>query len=107
MGTKGKKPISAMEKRQKKTMETAKKEKEKPSKKEESRKGASVLNEEIIERAKKEIKDLKVITPYTIKEKMGVSYSIARQLLRYMESENIIRLYSANRRIKIYVPAAS
>ncbi|MEZ0290389.1 MAG: 30S ribosomal protein S25e [Sulfolobales archaeon] len=107
MGTKGKKPITAMEKRQKKLLEGAKKEKEKSVKKEESKKREVFLDRELIERARKELASIRAITPYVVKDKLGVSYSTAKQILRYLESERLISLYSSSRRIKIYVPLAT
>lgn len=108
MGTKGKKPISTMEKRQLRELEKEKKakEKEKAKKEEKALKkpGVVELDEKLISRAKKELIELKVVTPYQAKEKLGVSYSLAKKLLRYLEREGVLKLYSSNHRIKIYVP---
>ena len=107
MGTKGKKPISAMEKRQ--IREEKQKEKVvKTVRKEEKtvKKAPAELDSSLIARAKKELISLDYITPYQVKEKLGISYTLARQLLRYLNEDGFLNLYSGNRRIKIYVPAA-
>jgi ribosomal protein S25 len=107
MGTKGKKPISAMEKRQMKELEKEKKTKKEVKKEERETKKISVseLDEKIIGRAKRELIDLKVVTPYQAKEKLGIPYSLSKKLLRYLEREGVLNLYSSNHRIRIYVPA--
>ncbi|MGC9148023.1 MAG: hypothetical protein ACP5GI_01060 [Sulfolobales archaeon] len=107
MGTKGKKPLSAMEKKQLK--EQLKEQKAaKTTKKEEktTRRALVELEASLITRAKKELISLDYITPYQVKEKLGISYTLARKLLRYLNEEGSLHLYSGNRRIKIYVPAA-
>ncbi len=108
MGTKGKKPLSAMEKKQLKEQIKEQKEKAaKTTKKEEKTKRTPAeLEASLIARAKKELVSLDYITPYQVKEKLGISYTLARKLLKYLSEEGFLYLYSGNRRIKIYVPAA-
>ncbi|AAK40749.1 30S ribosomal protein S25e [Saccharolobus solfataricus] len=110
MGGASKKPISTMEKR-------LKKEAEKQQKAEEKKKGPSKTGKEIISRAvtideetkKKvldEIKKESIITPYALATKSGISISVARKILKELENQNVVKLYSKNRRLEIYIAAS-
>ncbi|MEM0188009.1 MAG: 30S ribosomal protein S25e [Saccharolobus sp.] len=110
MGGTSKKPISTMEKKLKKEME-------KQQKSEEKKKGLSKTGKEIISRTviidedtkKKvldEIKKENIITPYILATKAGISISVAKKMLRDLETQNVVKLYSKNRRLAIYTAAS-
>ena len=63
------------------------------------------LSEELLRKAAKEVVKMKYITPYMASEKFGVPISTAKRLLRLLEAEGLIKLYSPGRRSPIYVPA--
>ncbi len=109
MGGASKKPISNLEKK-------LKKEAEKQQKAEEKKKGPSKTGKEVISRAvtiddetkKKVIDEIKkesMVTPYTLASKLGVSISVARKTLKELEAQNLVKLYSKNRRLSLYVAA--
>lgn len=103
MGGVHKKPISAMEKRQRR--EEAKKRRERivrEERKSESR--IAFTTSELISKAQREIRGLKVITPYTLMGKLGVTYSVAKDILEVLERKNIIKLMTRNRRVAVYIP---
>ncbi len=60
--------------------------------------------EELYERAKREIKGESLITPFSLSQKLGVSISTAKKILRRMHSEGIVTLYSPGKRCPVYVP---
>jgi len=105
MGTKGGKPISALEKRQRKRAREERRLRESES----SELGGRLVyyDETLIDKAAKEIRGSPYITPYVLMSKLNVSYSVAKDILRELEKRGEIRLYSRNRRVLIYVPVAA
>lgn len=108
MGSKGKKPISAMEKRQRRFVEGGKKEEKKP-RRERAEKYVNLtpvlnIDSSIYERASKEILNEAFVTPSQIAQKYSISVSVAKALLRHLERANVVRLVSRSRRTMIYVP---
>ena len=105
MGTKGGKPISALEKRQRKRAREERKVRESES----SEFGGRLVyyDETLIDKAAREIRGSPYITPYVLMSKLNVSYSVAKDILRELEKRGEIKLYSRNRRVLIYVPIAA
>jgi len=64
-----------------------------------------VAEEGVTERASKVVKHMKFVTPKMLADKMEISIGLAKRVLRDLEAKGIIKLYSKNRRIQIYVPA--
>jgi ribosomal protein S25 len=110
LGSKGKKPISVMEKRQKRLLEGEKekkaKEEKKPKKAEKYVALSATLNIDASLYAKisKEIGDLSVITPAIIAQKYSIPVSLAKAVLRSLEREGSVILRAKSRRSLIYVP---
>ena len=106
MGTKGGKPITAIEKRQRRELE--KKIRTRVQQEPESSGGRLVFyNENILNQALKEIKNLSYVTPYILMTKLNVTYGVAKDILNELEKRGYLRLYSRNRRVLIYVPIAA
>ncbi len=59
---------------------------------------------ELLERAKKDARREKYLTPYTVSQKYNVTISTARKLLRMLEEEGVIVKFSSSRRSPVYVP---
>lgn len=106
MGTKGGKPITAIEKRQRRELE--KRMRARIQQESESPEGRLVFyNENILNQALKEIKNLSYVTPYILMTKLNVAYGVAKDILNELEKRGYLRLYSRNRRVLIYVPIAA
>ncbi len=60
---------------------------------------------ELLERAKRDAKREKYLTPFTVAQKYNVSISTARKLLRMLAEEGVIVYFSRSRRSPVYVPA--
>ncbi len=65
------------------------------------------LPKELVERAKRDIKREKYLTPFKVHQKYNISLSTARKLLRALEEEGVLVKFSANRRSPVYVPTES
>lgn len=62
------------------------------------------LPEELVERAKRDLRREKYLTPFRVHQKYNVSLTTARKLLRRLEEEGLIVKFSSNRRSPVYVP---
>ncbi len=105
MGTKGGKPISALEKRQRRMAREERRLREHES----AETGGRLVyyDESLVEKAAREIRGSSYITPYVLMSKLNVSYSVAKDILRELEKRGEIKLYSRNRRVSIYIPAVA
>ncbi|MDH5450721.1 MAG: 40S ribosomal protein S25 [Candidatus Bathyarchaeota archaeon] len=56
------------------------------------------------EKTVKEIKKLKVLTPYTVALRFDIRLSVARELLQELEQKGAIRWVSGSKNVKIYKP---
>jgi len=109
MGSKGKKPLSVMEKRQKRLLEEKEKkpkEEKKPKKAESYVAVSSTLNIDASLYAKigKELQELSVVTPAVIAQKYSIQVSLAKAVLRSLEREGLVSLIAKSRRTHIYIP---
>ncbi len=62
------------------------------------------LPEELVERARRDVRRERYLTPFKVHQKYNVSLSTARKLLRRLEEEGVLVKFTANRRSPIYVP---
>ena len=62
------------------------------------------LTPSLIEQARRELGREKWITPYKVASRYGIKVSLAKKLLRTLEREGLIVLFSRNRRSPVYVP---
>jgi small subunit ribosomal protein S25e len=58
----------------------------------------------LLEQARRELVREKWITPYKVASRYGIKVSLAKRLLRKLEEEGLIVLFSKNRRSPVYVP---
>jgi small subunit ribosomal protein S25e len=114
MGTKGKKPLSSIEKRQRRLMgeESRSERRGRRSGGRESRgsvaSSTSVkVDHSIYRRIKNEIANIDVITPYVVASRFDITLTAAKSVLRLLESEGVVRLYDKSRRLSIYLPVRS
>jgi small subunit ribosomal protein S25e len=99
-GGKGGKPISIIEKRQKKALEQQLKQQIKKAEQREKKTQVSLLvDESLINRAIKEVTGLNIITPYVLASKLGVNVSIAKRIMKELISRGMLTLVSKNRRV--------
>ncbi len=105
MGGVSKKPISNIEKRMKKQQE----EQQKTSKKKTSKTGSEVISKNIqisndmIKKIQEEIKREKMITPYELATKSNITISVAKRILKDLNSQGVIKEVFRNRRTAIYI----
>lgn len=105
MGGVQKKPISAVEKRQKKQLE----EQQKKAAKKLSKTGSEVVSKNItisqdtIKKIQEEIAKEKIITPYVLASKIGVTLSVAKRILKDLSAQGVIKEHFRNRRTGIYI----
>ena len=102
-GTHGK-PITALEKRQKRLLESEKKKKEVRVQKEERSEKITYVTSELISKAEKELANVKYITPYMLMSKLNVTYGVAKDILEELYRKGKVTLISRSRRTAIYVP---
>ena len=106
MGGATKKPISSVEKRLKRQQEEAEK---KEKKKAASKTGKEVISrnvtvdDETRKKIQEELKAEKIITPYVLAQRAGVTISVAKKILEQLTNEGEIKLVAKNRRSAIYV----
>ncbi|TRM82954.1 hypothetical protein DJ531_07650 [Sulfolobus sp. A20-N-F6] len=66
---------------------------------------AVTIDDETKRKVIDEIKKESMVTPYTLASKLGVSISVARKTLKELETQNVVKLYSKNRRLSLYIAA--
>lgn len=101
MGRAGK-PISAIEKRQKRSMEEGKKRRE-MERKAETTVREPVIAYSLVNKIRSEIRNMNVITPFTIAQKYNLSMSAAKAVLRILHERGDLELYDHGRRLSIYI----
>lgn len=62
------------------------------------------LTPQFVERAKRELSREKWLTPYKVSQRYGITVSLAKRLLRELEKQGVVVLFSRNRRAPVYVP---
>lgn len=101
-GGKGGKPISTIEKRQRRQLEQQIKQQVKEVKQREKRVQVSVeVGESLVNTAAKEVSGLGVVTPYTLASKLGVNVSLAKKLIRVLVDQGKLKLVDRSRRLII------
>lgn len=64
------------------------------------------LTPQFVERAKKELSREKWLTPYKVSQRYGITVSLSKRLLKELEKQGEVILFSRNRRAPVYVPKA-
>jgi len=59
---------------------------------------------ELLKRAEREVKGMDYITPFSLAQKLSVSLSTAKKILRMLEESKAVELVSRSRRSPLYVP---
>ncbi len=100
------KPLSAIEKRQmRQLLEDIRKRMIEERK---STRGVThrvVAEGDVLKKAEAIVKRTQFVTPYILANKMEISIGLAKRVLRDLETKGVVKLYSKNRRVQIYVPA--
>ena len=104
MGGRKKPSISQLEKRMSKS-ERGKAKKGKEKKFEMTYDAAGELTQTSMDHIIKEIKKMSYITPYQVAIKFGFKISRAKNVLRELETQGIIKAVDKNRRVPIYIAA--
>ena len=63
------------------------------------------LEESVLRQAEREAGQAKYLTPFTLSQRLGISVSYAKNILRELEKRGRVKLYSPGKRDPIYVPA--
>jgi len=105
MGGRTGKPISSLEKRQRRMLEEEMRRRMRESKVSDIESAKQVFYDEgLIKRAIREIRGQSYVTPYILMNKLNVVYGVAKDILEILEKQGVVKLYSKNRRVAIYVP---
>ncbi len=105
MGTKGKKPLSVMEKRQQRIVKEESKKKVVKEEKKDMR--TTFIDQALITKISNEINNIDIITPYTLSQRYAIKYSTAKKILKEVYQRNLIDIIAKNRRIIIAIPKKS
>ncbi|BAN91023.1 30S ribosomal protein S25e [Aeropyrum camini] len=62
------------------------------------------VTEKLVAQARREVEREKWVTPHKLAQKMGIKVSIARRVLRILEEEGVLVLFTRNRRSPLYLP---
>ncbi|MEM1542009.1 MAG: hypothetical protein QW101_04550 [Ignisphaera sp.] len=92
MGTKGGKPISSIEKKQKKVEKKVEKKEEKKEEK------LGIVDQSMIKKIVEELKSQSHITTFQVAQKYNIRYSMAKKLLRAAVSQGV-EIVAKNRRV--------
>ncbi len=101
MGTKGGKPITAVEKRQLRMMKEERKAKEE---KREKRQALGLVDPSIIDRVTREIKSFDIVTPFLLTQRYNIKYSTAKKVILELAQRGLVEVYSKSRRLIIAIP---
>ncbi len=105
MGGRTGKPITLIEKRQRRLMEEEMRRRVREQSRTDVEASKQVFfDEELIKRAIREIRGQSYVTPYMLMNKLNVVYGVAKDILEVLEKRSVVKLYSKNRRVAIYVP---
>ncbi len=98
MGTKGSKPLSTLEKRQKKAI---KEEPKKKAVKEEPKKvlKSISIDEHLVSKAREELKNSEFITVFNLTQKLNIKYSIAKRIIKELVNKDEAEILAKNRRV--------
>ncbi|MBM1154517.1 MarR family transcriptional regulator [archaeon] len=103
MGGAHRKPISAIEKRQRRIQQQQARQQARGSEK----RGASPFLSVSETRLIRDLRSMKVITPATLAMRYEIMISTARRVLRDLERRGVVQRVSGNARLPVYTIAAS
>ena len=103
MGTKGGKPISALEKRQRRALREELRRRREEEKKE-RRPALDLVDPSIIDKVAREVRHLGVITPYALTQRYGMKYSTAKKIIRELAARGQLEIVLKARRIIVALP---
>ncbi len=101
MGTKGGKPITAIEKRQARML---REELRKREEKKEKRQSLGLVDPSIVDRIAREIRSMEVVTPFVLTQRYNIKYSTAKKVLLELARRGLVEIYSKTRRLIIALP---
>ncbi|HEW64354.1 30S ribosomal protein S25e [Fervidicoccus fontis] len=61
--------------------------------------------DELLKRAERELKQVEYITPFMLSQKLSVSISTSKKILKMLAEKGTLKTIVQNRRAPIYVPA--
>jgi len=61
------------------------------------------IDDKMVKQAEREISQSNYITPYKLSQKLGTTISIAKKVLRELERQGKIKLYSPGKRDPVYI----
>ncbi|MCI4437941.1 MAG: hypothetical protein JHC33_14130 [Ignisphaera sp.] len=99
MGTKGGKPLSTLEKRQKKIIAKEEAKKAKEEKKPATVKAVVSVDPGLVSKALEEVNNSGSITTFMLAQKLGIKMSIAKKVLKELIRSGGVKLLARNRRI--------
>jgi len=101
LGTKGGKPITAIEKRQARML---REELRKREERRERKQGFGLIDPALVDKIARDIRGLDVVTPFILTQRYNLKYSIAKRVLLELANRGIVEIYSKTRRLIIALP---
>jgi small subunit ribosomal protein S25e len=74
------------------------------AKEEKKQVSAFEISPELLAKVKKDLSKVNYITPSKLASNYSIAISTARKLLKQLEKEGVLKLYSPSRRNPIYIP---
>ncbi len=106
MGTKGGKPITAIEKRQLRQLREELRRRREEEKKE-RRPSLDMVDPSIIDKIGREIRSMGIVTPFAVCQRFGVKYSVAKKVIKELAARGVLDIVLKSRRIIVAVPRGS
>jgi len=103
LGTKGGKPITAIERRQRRLMQRAER-RERREERREKRTAITALEHEIARKVERDFRNMDLITPFEIVQRYNVKYSTAKRVLLELARRGVVKIHLKTRRLIIAVP---
>jgi len=70
---------------------------------ERTREFTAFVPDNVYKRIARDIRREKFVTPYMLAERYSMTLSLAKQVLRRLEAEGLVKLYSPSRRAPLYI----
>lgn len=101
LGTKGGKPITAIEKRQARMLREELRRKEERREKKQT---LGLVDPALVDKIARDIRGLDVITPFILTQRYNLKYSTAKKVLLELANRGVVEIYSKTRRLIIALP---
>ncbi len=103
MGTKGGKPITAIEKRQLRALREELRRRREEEKKE-RRMALDLIDPSIVDKVARDIKNIGIVTPFALCQRYNLKYSTAKKIIKELAARGLLEIVLKSRRIIVALP---